>query len=77
MACGVVVILAVVTLSPLEVILSLFINIKSQVGELALSLMHDYDRLIGLALNVQVVEVLMAKKHLKNHTTLLTKCESV
>ncbi|ASD68052.1 hypothetical protein [Pseudoalteromonas piscicida] len=70
-------ILVVVTPLSLEVILSLFINIKSQVGELAISLMHDYDRLIGLVLNVQVVEVLMAKNRFKNQTALLTEGESV
>ncbi|AXQ99003.1 hypothetical protein D0N37_15610 [Pseudoalteromonas piscicida] len=77
MACGVAVILVVVTPLSLEVILSLFINIKSQVGALAISLMHDYYRLIGLVLNVQVVEVLMAKNRFKNQTALLTEGESV
>ncbi|TMN91718.1 hypothetical protein CWB72_06340 [Pseudoalteromonas phenolica] len=54
--------LAVVTPLFLEVILSLFINITSPMGELAMSVLHDYDRLIGLVLNVLVVEVCMAKK---------------
>ncbi|TMO54979.1 DUF2306 domain-containing protein [Pseudoalteromonas phenolica] len=54
--------LAVVTPLFLEVILSLFINVASPMGELAISILHDYDRLIGLALNVLVVEVLLANK---------------
>ncbi|TMN38127.1 hypothetical protein CWC03_11660 [Pseudoalteromonas sp. S2755] len=66
-----------VTPLSLDVILSLFIKIKSQIGELAISLMHDYARLIGLVLNVRGVEVLMAKKRLKNQTALFTECESV
>ena len=62
MARAVAVTLAVVTPLFLEVILSLFIDVSSPVGELAMSVLHDYDRLIGLVLNVLVVEVCMAKK---------------
>lgn len=77
MARAVAVTLAVVTPLFLEVILSLFINAGSPIRELAISILHDYDRLIGLVLNVLVVEVLMAKKRLKNQTALLTECESM
>jgi len=55
--------LAVVTPLFIEVILSLFIDVASPVGELAISVLHDYDRLIGLVLNVLFLEVLMAKNH--------------
>ena len=62
MARAVAVTLAVVTPLFLEVILSLFIDVASPVGELAMSVLHDYDRLIGLVLNVLLVEVCMRKK---------------
>lgn len=62
MTRAVAVTLAVVTPLFLEVILSLFIDVASPVGEIAISVLHDYDRLIGLALNVLVVEVCMSKK---------------
>lgn len=65
MTRAVAVTLAVVTPLFLEVILSLFIDVASPVGELAISVLHDYDRLIGLALNVLVVEVYMRKKQIE------------
>jgi len=65
MTRAVAVTLAVVTPLFLEVILSLFIDVASPVGELAISVLHDYDRLIGLVLNVLVVEVCMRKKRVE------------
>ncbi|MFY8298476.1 DUF2306 domain-containing protein [Pseudoalteromonas sp. SS15] len=64
MTRAVAVTLAVVTPLFLGVILSLFIDVNSPIGELAVSILHDYDRLIGLVLNLLVVEVLMAKNRL-------------
>ena len=62
MTRAVAVTLAVVTPLFLEVILSLFIDVASPMGELAVSILHDYDRLLGLVLNLLVVEVCTRKK---------------
>jgi membrane protein CcdC involved in cytochrome C biogenesis len=62
MTRAVAVTLAVVTPLFLGVILSLFIDVNSTIGELAVSILNDYDRLLGLVLNLLLVEVCMNKK---------------